>query len=238
VFDEDAQEESSWTTPLRIFFITVVLAGGYLYYYLGPSVDDIQGNTPKASVSTVPIELIVGGTTFSIPENFTQFPRARRGGVRDNVALYAMLPNLGPFTHDDAEYFEDSTKTSPIVHFQIESYRAPFNEEERFSRIYRPKIADLEGSKGPDGLTAYTFREGSGYQDEDLFVGKDDLGNMVLLRCTRVESKLLYPNCRRDSQMTDTVGLSYRFKRSRLDSWREIDNDVRALAISFQVATP
>lgn len=235
MFDEDAQEESSWSTPFRVLAITLVLSGGFLYYYLGPSVDDIQGNTPESSISEVPIDLIVGETNFSIPENFTQFPRARRGGVRENVALYALLPTLEPFSLEHASKFEDSSEGSPIVHFQIESYRAPFNEEERFVRIYQPKLVSRDGTEGPDGLTMFSFKEDTGYQDEDLFVGKDDLGKMAILRCTRLRSDLLFPNCRRDSQITATIGLSYRFKRSRLDDWRKIDNDIRGLAFSFMV---
>ena len=72
MFDEDAQQESSWTTPLRVLFITLVLSVGFLYYYFGPTVDDIQGNIPVVSTSVKPIELVVGGTTFMIPENYTR----------------------------------------------------------------------------------------------------------------------------------------------------------------------
>ncbi|TNE36804.1 MAG: hypothetical protein EP347_09945 [Alphaproteobacteria bacterium] len=233
MFDENAQEQSSWGTMLRVLAILLVLSGGLLYYYFGPSYDDIQGNTPEFSFSTVPVDLSVGGMRFVIPENYTQFPRDRRGGVRENVALYAILPTMQPYTRDLASHFEDSSEESPIVHLQIESYRAPFNEEERFERIYRPKFISQDGAPGPDGLTAYKFREGTGYHGEDLYVGKDDLGRMIILRCSPFDSELLFPNCRRDTQLSPTVGLSYRFKRSRLANWRQIDDDVRTLVWSF-----
>ena len=233
MFDENAQEQSSWSTIVRILVIVLVLSGGFLYYYVGPSYDDIQGNTPEFSFSTVPVDLTVGGLDFTIPENYTQFPRDRRGGTRENVALYAMLPKMNPYTRELAPKFEDSSAASPIVHFQIESYRAPFNEEERFERIYKPKFASENGTPGPDGLIGYKFKEGTGYYGEDLYVGTDDLGRMIILRCSAFDSELLFPNCRRDTQLTPTVGLSYRFKRTRLDNWRKIDDDVRGLVLSF-----
>ncbi len=235
MFDEDAREESSWTTPLRILIITLVLAGGFLYYYFGPTVDDLQGNTPVASPSTVPIELTVGGVKFSIPENFTQFPRVRHGGVRENVALYGMLPDLDPYTLATEVIFEANDAKSPIVHFQIESYRAPLSEPERFKRIYLPRLENPEGQPGPVGLTHYTFLAGTGYSEEDLYVERFDNGEMVVLRCTRQTSKLLYPNCRRDMRLTETVGLSYRFKRERLEEWKQIDRIIRDQVYAFMV---
>ena len=233
MFDEDAQEESSWTTPLRVLVITLVLSVGFVYYYFGPSVDDIQGNIPVASISEVPIELVVGGTTFIIPENFTQFPRARRGGIRENIALYARLPEYAPYSTALAPEFESGNAHSPIVHFQIESYRAPLDERQRINRSYMPKVIDPEGEEGPAGLTLYRFAPDSGYHSEDLFIGNDEQGGLVVLRCTKQMSDLLFPYCRRDTKLTATVGLSYRFRRTRLEEWRSIDAGIHDLALSF-----
>jgi hypothetical protein len=233
VFDEDAHEESSWTTPLRVLVITLVLSIGFIYYYFGPTVDDIQGNIPVASVSDRPISLSIGGRSFVIPENYTQFPRARRGGVRENVALYARLPDYEPYAADLVEEFETNSAYSPIVHFQIESYRAPLNERQRVVRSYMPVVIDPKGEEGPAGLTLYRFSEGSGYFNEDLFLGDDDRGGLAVIRCTKQMSDLLFPYCRRDTKLLETVGLSYRFRRSRLADWRSIDNGIHDLAISF-----
>lgn len=218
-----------------MLLIVLVFASGFLYYYFGPSLNELQGNRPEASAHTTPVTLIIGRQKFVIPENFTQFPRARRGGVRENVALYAMLPNLEPFTIANEVTFESNEPDSPIVHFQIESIRSPFNEDQRIDRVYLPSVLDPTGERALYGLTHFQFLDGSGYQDQDLYIGTDDLGRRAALTCGRDRQEILPSSCRRFTQLTDSLMLSYRFKRSRLRDWKEIDRGVRALALDFLV---
>lgn len=234
MFDDNARQESSWGTPLRILLITVLFAAGFLYYYFGPSINELQGNRPEASANTTLISLSIGGQHFTIPENYTQFPRARRGGSRANVALYAKLPDLTPYTIADENLFESNEPDSPIVHFQLESQRSPFNEAERIERIYMPSVVDREGERALYGLTHFRFVEGSGNQDQDLFLGTDELGRTAAIICDRNLQDILPPSCRRFTELTGGVNLSYRFKRNHLRDWKLIDGSVRSLALSFQ----
>ena len=233
MFDDNAKMESSWGTPLRILLITLVFAIGFLYYYFGPSLNELQGNRPEASASETLIALSIGGRQFTIPENYTQFPRARRGGARANVALYAMLPDLTPFTIANETIFENNDPDSPIVNFQLESVRSPLNESQKIERIYMPKVVDREGERALYGLTHFRFVEGTGTQNQDLFLGQDELGRTAAIVCDRNLQEIIPPSCRRISALTEGVVLNYRFKRSHLRDWKEIDASVRALALSF-----
>lgn len=218
-----------------MLLIVLVFASGFLYYYFGPSLNELQGNRPEASAHTTPITLVIGGAKFVIPENFTQFPRARRGGARENVALYAMLPNLEPFTVSNETKFESNEANSPIIHFQLESVRSPFDEEQRIDRVYLPSVLDISGERALYGLTHFQFLDGSGYQDQDLYIGTDNQGRRAALTCGKEHQEILPSSCRRYTELTDSVMLSYRFKRSRLRDWKEIDASVRDLALVFLV---
>src|SRR6266446_164933 len=47
-------------------------------------------------------------------------------------------------------------------------------------RVYLSQIENPKGQPGPYGLRQYAFRADSGYHDQDLFVGSDTAGSMVL----------------------------------------------------------
>lgn len=237
-YDDYVHEESGWSTALKIFFLTVILSGLLLYYYFGPTISELRGDTPQGSPSPAPITLVIGGETFVIPENYTQFPRSRRGGDRPNVALHALLPNYEAFSLSKKDIFEGNEPASPVIHFQLESNRTPFSEEQQFERIYLLNVVDTNGSPGPYGLTRYTFKPESGYKNEELFVKRIDDGDLVVLRCFREDVGLISPSCRRDTRLLPSVNFSYRYKRVHLPRWQEIDREVKTLTLSFHRAQP
>jgi hypothetical protein len=248
--DEDVKTESSWAGPARILFITLILAGGFVYYYFGPSVDELQGNSPRASTSKEPVTVNVAGETFTIPQNYTQFVKTRRGGVQDTVDLYAILPDLEGFTIAHQDYFEGNADSSPIIHISLQDLYAPdrrFGEEklthrmterEKFERIYLPLAVDPKGESARYGFTRYRLSASWGGQDEDLFVHEASDGGIVLYRCLESVPSMPSPWCRRDLMLTDRLALNYRFKRQRLSDWRETDEKVMRLVESFRHQAP
>jgi hypothetical protein len=248
--DEDVTTESSWAGPARILFITLILAGGFVYYYFGPSVDELQGNSPKASTSKEPVTVSVAGQTFTIPQNYTQFVKTRRGGVQDTVDLYAILPDLEGFTIAHQDYFEGNAENSPIIHISLQDLYAPdrrFGEEkltqrmterEKFERIYLPLAVDPKGESARYGFTRYRLSASWGGQDEDLFVHEASDGGVVLYRCLEAVASMPSPWCRRDLMLTDRLALNYRFKRQRLSDWRDTDDKVMKLVESFRRLAP
>lgn len=247
---EDIKTESSWAGPARILFITLILAGGFVYYYFGPSVEDLQGNSPRASTSREPVTVSVAGDTFIIPQNYTQFSKTRRGGAQDTVELFAILPDFEGFTIAHQDDFEGNSENSPVVHITLQDLHAParrfqdqtlnqrMTEREKFERIFLPLAVDPKGDSARYGFTRYRLTKTWGGADEDLFVHEASDGGIVLFRCLQNVPSMPSPWCRRDVMLTDRLTLSYRFKRSRLSEWREIDDNVTKLIATFRQAAP
>lgn len=232
--DSELKEDSPWTYPMIIIGVLLLLSGAVLYYYFGPSLADIRGDSPQASARSTPILMQIGNNAFVVPEHFTQYPRARRGGPRDSVSLYAVLPELGPYSlrHDQAFFTNEAD--NPVVYFQIALNRQPMTEAERVSLLYFDSLESGEGEEMPFGLTFYRFRSNSSYADQDLFLRVDDEGNVVALICSRASELVPSPNCRRDLEIAGDLTVSYRFKRAHLEEWEMIDAGLQQLIESFR----
>jgi hypothetical protein len=148
------------------------------------------------------------------------------------VALAAALPDFRGYSDADAQLFAGNAVDSPVIHILLHEERLKLGEMDRFRRIYLNYTTDEKGRVGPFGLMQYEFRDDSGYQGEDLFVGR--LGTrVVVLRCVRMSARVPSPSCLREVRLTHHAGLSYRFKRSQLSRWREIADGVDSLIHSF-----
>ncbi|MEM6851213.1 MAG: hypothetical protein AAF527_05775 [Pseudomonadota bacterium] len=230
---DEVQEESSWAYPLAVLLATLVLSGVFLYYYLGPGLDDIAGDTPKPTISDEPVLITVGDETFQIPVNHTVYPRARRDGPRESVSLYALWPNLSPYTPARRLDFIENAPDTRRIDIVIERNKALLTEAQRFEKILLPLTVDPEGQPTPFGLTSYSFRDRrpdtplNGYRNEDLYVDKREDDEVVVIRCLQLGPDMQSPFCRRDFALTDGVSVSYLFKRVYLPQWRGIDEAVQ-----------
>jgi hypothetical protein len=121
-----------------------------------------------------------------------------------------------------------------VIFLLLREEQFKITEAERLQRIYLTYVTDPAGTRGPFGLTQYVFRDDSGYQGEDLFVGQMN-GKPVVLRCVRFSPKVPSPSCLRDVRIGSGVTLSYRFKRANLGRWQEIATGVDKLIASFRV---
>jgi hypothetical protein len=231
--DDTVRRRSGWLIPLGVLLVTVVLSAFFLLYYLFPSPPPLfaEQQSPTSDSSIVSVE--VNGTKFWIPANYTVFDSARHGGIRRDVALFAILPDLAGWSNWNAGDFSDNSAKSPIVYMPIREDRVNLSEEDRMQRIYLAYIVDPKGAPGPFGLTQYTFSKDSGYRAEDLFVGHTDSGLMIL-HCEKPGPDNPSPNCTRDLHVAKGVSVPYRFKRSKLSHWHEIADGVAKLMASFQ----
>lgn len=231
---EEVTEESPWRYPLIIVVVTLALSGIVAYSYFGPSLRDLRGDTPEASARETPIHMEIGDSRFVIPENYTQYPRARRGGPRDSVSLYAVFPTFEPYSVRHDRLFYENEPDNPIIYFEIHLARLPLTEQERIDQIYMERLDGSPGEELGFGLTQFEFAPDSSYPEEDLFLGEDDNGNAVAIICTEFTSVVPSPNCRRDMELSDGLRLSYRFKRTHLERWREINEGLNNLVDSFR----
>lgn len=231
---EEVTERPTWLVPVILSGITFLIAGIILYWYFGPTVDDLLGKTPDASFSERPVTMSINGHVFRIPENYTQFPKHRKGGELPSVALYGLYPRIDPFYARSADAFANNGPKSRVVHFTIETYRSPLTEEERLTRLYLDLVTDPNGTPFTAGLTRFTFKPNTGrFNNEDLFVADLDGGKVAVILCVRESDAVPNPSCRRDLYLGGGLGLTYRFKRARLNDWQRIDERVVALVRGF-----
>ncbi len=231
---EEVRRESSWRYPLGIFLATLVLCAIFLYYYVGPSVDELGGNVPSPAISEEPIAISVAELNFAIPANYTVFPRDRRGGAREEVWLYALWPTLSGYAPSRREDFVENAADTRRIDILLATRTSPFTERERIDILYLPQTIDRRGDRTPFQLIKYEFKEQranvptSGYAGAELYLGEGAGKEIIALFCFKEREDLPSPECWREMELTPGVTLTYRFKRPYLAEWRKIDQEVRA----------
>jgi hypothetical protein len=230
---DEVKRESSWRYPLGIFMATLVLCAIFLYYYVGPSVEDFSGNTPSPAITEEPVRVEIGGVVFAPAANYTVYPRARRGGARDEVVLYALWPTMNGYTPAQRREFIENAPDTRRIDIVISKRSSMFNEADRFERLYLPQTVDPRGVRTPYQLTKFTFKDQrsnvptNGYADTELFVGADANGATAAVFCFKEKEDVHSPECWREYEYGDTIEVSYRFKRPYLPEWRALDAAVQ-----------
>lgn len=238
---EEIREESSWRYPFAIFVSTLVLCAIFLYYYVGPSVDEFSGNTPSPAITEEPIEFTVGDVRFRAPTNYTVYPRDRRGGERDEVALYALWPTLTGYSPARRDEFVENAKATRRIDILISERTSAFTEQERIDVLYLPQTNDRRGARTPFQLVKYTFKDSranvptNGYAEAELYLGETTEGAIMGLFCYEDRDDIRSPECWREFELSPTVTVSYRYKRRLLDEWKAIDARVRAFVEGLAV---
>jgi len=230
---EQIKQESSWRYPLGIFAATLVLCAIFLYYYVGPSVEEFKGDLPSPAMTEEPVEIKIANHVFAPAANYTVYPRARRGGEREEVSLYALWPNMSGYAPTHRQEFVDNAPDTRRIDIVISERTTPITEEQRLQSLYLPLTVNRRGRATPYQLTKFSFAERrtnvptNGYADTELFVGTDDSGRNIVLFCYKEQSDIPSPDCWRVYEFADTIEVSYRFKRPYLPEWRAIDAEVR-----------
>lgn len=231
---DQVKEESSWRYPIGIFLATLILCAIFLYYYVGPSYEEFKGDLPSPTITEEPVLIEVAGHTFAPAVNYTVYPRARRGGTRDEVSLYALWPTMDGYSPAHRREFVDDDPKTRRIYITISRQRTPISEADRIERLYMPNVIDRRGVRTPYQLTKFAFAEQrsdvptSGYSDTELFVGADGDEKVAALFCYKERDDIASPECWRLYEYDNGIEVSYRFKRPYLPEWRAIDAAVRA----------
>lgn len=227
---ENVHQHSGWLIPFALLFAILLLSGLILGWYLRPGP---RTPAPPSGQSTS-VVLRVRGTPFAIPANYIANAAARNGGDQQSLALVALFPSFRGYSDAESRLFAGNAPDSPVIHLSLRGNPSDMDAATRLARIYMPYIADPRGAAGPFGLTQYRFRDGSGYEQNDLFAGQGEQG-LVLLLCERASAELPSPNCIAiDRPLARDLGFSYRFKRAWLARWREMSSGVNGLIGRFR----
>jgi len=239
---DKVKEESSWRYPLGIFMATLVLCAIFLYYYVGPSVEEFSGNAPSPAITEEAIKIEIADVDFAPAANYTVYPRARRGGVRDEVSLYALWPTMSGYAPAQRREFIENAPDTRRLDIVIAKRTSVFNETQRFGTLYLPQTVDQRGVRTPYQLTKFAFKDGrsnvptNGYADTELFIGTDENDQLLALFCFKERDDIQSPECWRDYEYNDKIEVSYRFKRPYLPEWRAIDKEVHKFIEGLDVS--
>jgi len=239
---DEIKEESSWRYPLGIFMATLVLCAIFLYYYVGPSVEEFSGNVPSPAITEEPVMVEIAGTRFAPAANYTVYPRARRGGARDEVSLYVLWPTMNGYAPAQRREFIENDPDTRRIDITIARRTSPFTETQRFETLYLPQTIDQRGVRTPYKLSKFAFKDQranvptSGYADSEMFVGADKESNLLALFCFKEREDIRSPECWREYEYSDGIEVSYRFKRPYLPEWLAIDTAVREFVANLDQA--
>lgn len=231
---DQVKEESSWRYPIGIFLATLVLCAIFLYYYVGPSYEEFKGDLPSPAITEEAIDVIIADRSFAPAANYTVYPRARRGGAREEISLYALWPTMDGYTPAHRREFVDDDPKTRRIYITISTRTSALSEADRIESLYLPNVIDRRGVRTPYQLTKYAFAERrsdvptNGYADTELLVGADTDENVVALFCFEERDDIPSPECWRNFEYADGISVNYRFKRPYLPEWRAIDAEVRA----------
>ena len=224
----EIHRHSGWVIPLAVACVITALCVAFLIYYLRPAPEALRDNSPVAAGTIV--TLSVHGLKLRIPARYIASRAARNGGDRDEISLFAALPDMRGYSDRDAALFSGNEADSPLVRLLIHSDRNGLDAQSRLDRIYMPYILDPKGEAAPFQLKRYAFRPDSGYGRNELFVGR---GGMLL--CELPAQDVPSPNCLAiDRGIAPGVSLSYRFKRAQLAHWQAIEAGVDRLTADFR----
>jgi len=228
---DEVVERPPWLIPVLVATGVVVFAAIFLWYYVGPTTEEILGLAPEATDNPADVLISIDDVQMAVPAHYTRFAAARQGGAKERVDLHALLPELDPFTERRREDFDRSDSQSPVLHMRIEESSAVLAAQSRLELVYLPAVTNRDGEPGPHGLRHYVFRSETGFDGQDMYVGSGPAGAPAILICARDEPLLW---CRREILLSDNVVLRYRYKRAHLADWKTIDNQVIALIASFR----
>ena len=238
---EEVREESGWRYPFLIFIATLVLSGFVLFYYFGPSPDELAGDVPRPSVSGEAVVINVGDLSFQVPENHTVFPRDRRPGVRVSLALYAAWPRMDGYTPSRRTDFIENNANARRIDVLIEENNTPFDEQQRLEILYMQHVTEAGGVPSDHGLTRYEFTTASsltpaaGFEDRIMYVGTGEDGARAVIFCDdHADEELIPPDCFRIYDLTEDVWVRYLFKEVYLPEWRRIDASVQEFVTGLQ----
>lgn len=231
---DEIKEESSWRYPLGIFLATLILCAIFLYHYVGPSVDEIQGTRAKPTISEERYDIRIADRTFTVAANYTVYPKDRRSGERNDLALYALWPTMSGYTPAKRDEFLENRDNGRRLDIIISTPPPVFSEEQRLETLYLPHTIDKRGTSYDYGLTRFTFKDAgmntptSGYSDKDLLVGTADDGATLVIMCyEETANATVPPECWREFELTPQISVRYYFKRRYLPEWKQIDREIR-----------
>jgi hypothetical protein len=184
---------------------------------------------PDASSGPARLPVSIGATLFNVPAAAIRMNIQRHSGPQERVDLSFAFPSLeAPDAprHVSADTVEEAIQPIDRIFLSISAHHDTLAPDTRLRTIY-PRYLEQASTPGPDGLTMRTFRDGTPYSNEDLFVANTPALNA---RCTRDATT---PGMCLSERRIDGADLTFRFPRSWLAQWRDVANAMDRLTVQL-----
>jgi hypothetical protein len=215
-------------TPVLLAGGIAVTAVALVVYLLWPT-----WRATGASSTPERLPISVGGALFNVPTAAVRMKIQRHSGSQERVDLAFDFPSLNPPDgprHVTAETAADADQAiERMLFLSIAAHHDAMAPEARLRTIY-PHYLDQAPASVADGLTMRTFRDGTSYAGEDLFLAD---GPDLAARCTRDAAT---PGMCLSERRIDGADLIFRFPRSWLAQWREVANAMERLTAQLHGA--
>ena len=172
------------------------------------------------------LPITVGGVLFNVPPAAIRVPVQRHSGATERLDLAFLWPSLQP---PDASPKLAPTETTPPIDrlfITIEPQAPGLPPSERVRMIYPRYLAETQFD-GPDGLKVIPFKEGTPYQNEDLFFDPATQPGFVA-RCSRPGAAGTPGICLYERRI-ENADLTVRFPSDWLTGWRAVNDGIAKL---------
>jgi hypothetical protein len=172
------------------------------------------------------LPITVGGVLFNVPPAAIRIPIQRHPGAQERLDLAFLWPSLA--TPDPNAKLAPMETVPPIerLFITIEPQSAGLPPSERVRTIYPRYLADTQFD-GPDGLKVMPFKEGTPYQNEDLFFDPAAQPGFVA-RCSRPGAAGTPGMCLYERRI-ESANVTVRFPSEWLTQWRILDERMAQL---------
>jgi hypothetical protein len=202
--------------------VIAALAFASIGYLLRPS----WTGAPPA-VDAPPLPIVVAGIVFNVPPAAIRIPIQRHAGPQERIDLVYQSPQLTPPSAASA------AAPDTLLFVTIERLQDTLTPAERLKSIY-PRYIEDSSPLDATGLVIARFRDGSPYAGEDVLYDPAH-PDRFLVRCNRARHELVWAMCL-FPRPAGSAALTFRFPRTWLGEWRDVQERIERLIASWRPA--
>lgn len=218
----------SLTLALGLSVVVGLLGLAFIAFVLWPR---WPGPATVAGAPALPIT--VSGVLFNVPPGAIRLPLQRRAGPQERLDLAFLWPSLGPPDPTAKPPVSDERQPIDRLFVTIAGANGTLSPTDRVNAIYRRYLAD-EHFTSPDGLIIVSFRDGTPYQGEDIYVDAA-APERFITRCSRPGAATTPGTCLFERRI-EGVDVTVRFPRDWLADWRALGTGIDRLIAQLRPA--
>jgi hypothetical protein len=211
---------ASLRLPLVVSLALALLAVGFVAFVLWP-----RWPGPDA-LGAPPLPITLAGELFNVPPAAIRLATQRHAGPQERLDLAFLWPSLNPPDPDAKPTLNEEPKALDRLFVTVAPADATVPPAERVNTIFRRYLAD-ERFESPDGLTIMSFRDGTPYHGEDLYLDAA-APERFMARCTRPGAGGTPGMCLYE-QRIGAASVTVRFPREWLSDWRGVARAIERL---------